>query len=240
MGFWHSFRTKTGVIAVEITEACKLGSVSVTYVSMKATCPTSCPLLDKVCYSQKGRPGMIAQLLNRFRGTGEEVAQHEAEAILGLSGRRDLRIHVGGEFRSARAARRIARAAAEYMARFGRVVWGYTHRWKRIPRSAFGPMAMLASTHSMEEAEWAMERGYAAALEIAPKIAYEISGKRDEETGLMPLVCPAARHPDRVSCTGGPCRKIPKHKGILKKACRMCLKDDWMREAGIVVVFPTH
>ncbi len=197
--------------------------VASTYVSIVATCPRSCPYKDAGCYAQAG---MTVRALDRAasrRGhSADDVVAAEVAAIDGLfvrgvpadgaRGGRDLRLHVSGDAPHARGARQLAAAAQRYQDRGGGSVWTYTHRWRRIPRSAWGPIAVLASVETTADAHAAVAAGYAPALTVE-------------------------NHAADFAWTHGSLRIVPcpaQTRGTTCAQCRLCLDPELVRrKAGV-------
>jgi len=202
--------------------------VSSTYVSISATCPDTCRWKDNGCYAQDGSASGRVPALDRGarRMTGLEVAEAEAAAIDalfrrrvpqdGARGGRDLRLHVSGDVAGAKSARVLAAAAARWQARGGGSVWTYTHRWREVPRDAWGPVAVLASVEHPSELWEALHRGYAPAF-VVPTFPSD-SAFYVNDVRLVP--CPA------------------EHAGRTCAECRLCMDPDLAkRKTGIAFAF---
>ena len=169
-----------------------------TYVSIDATCPSSCPFRGNGCYAQAG---MAVARLDRIARAGEwsstMTIEAEVEAIDligihgvpqdGARGGRDLRLHVSGDVGDERGARMLAAAADRWRARGGGDVWTFTHLWRDIPRSAWGSISVLASVETPAQVAEALGRAYAPAMTVKShdgSQAYEVNGAK-----IVP--CPA-------------------------------------------------
>jgi hypothetical protein len=201
-----------------------------TYVSIEATCSSACPLKDGGCYVQAGfTKRAVLQLDERARGRPVfDVALDEISAIDsafrkgvpqdGARGGRDLRLHDAGDAATNGHAILLGEAAARWRARGGGSVWSYTHSWRDIDRSSWGPsLNVLASIETPSDIRAARAKGYAPAIVVerheSPK-AYEIEG-----TKVIP--CPA-------ETLGRTCVE-----------CRLCLdRDLYSMRAGIA--FAVH
>lgn len=77
-----------------------------------------------------------------------------------------LRLHVVGDCASGLGALVVGRAVSGgWLSRGGGAAWTYTHSWRGIRRSAWGPgVSVLASCETTQDARRAMDRGYAVAL----------------------------------------------------------------------------
>ena len=203
-----------------------------TYVSIAATCPDSCAFKSGGCYAQAGASHLTMRGLDRaaLGLVALDVTLAEAAAIDrlwvrgvpqdGADGGRDLRLHVGGEVSCAEGARALAAAVTRYQARGGGRCWTYTHRWRSIPREAWGPISVLASCERLADAEAARARGYAVAI-VVPR--YPDGPATWPYAGGRALPCPAEAS-DGATCS----------------SCRACMDDRRLRERGLVIAFAVH
>lgn len=204
--------------------------VATTYTSIKLTCPSSCRFKDNGCYIQAGPSSLFANRLDMHdQFTGTEVNEIEAELIdqawvrgvpqEGARGGIDIRIHSGGDFRSARGARAVGGALDRFKSRRGGDGWGYTHRWRTIPADSYGPaMSILASVETLPEVEQAIELGYTPAMTMRffyHKTAYRLPGL--ESVKVIP--CPEQT------------------RGIKCNKCRLCMKK---LPKGTAIGFELH
>lgn len=203
-----------------------------TYVSIAATCPASCPFRDNGCYAQSGASHLTMGALDRAgrRARALEVTLAEAVALNDLwprgvpqdghRGGRDLRLHVGGDVSCTAGARALGEAVARLQARGLGECWTYTHRWREIPREAWGPISVLASCETPAEVRQAIEAGYAAALTVE-----RFPGRRAFPIGpgLKAIPCPFE---------GGGSTTCVK--------CRLCFDDARLRQAGRAIAFAVH
>ncbi len=214
-------KAKRAVYAVEQTANAKLGAVSATYVAQQS-CPASCVFLDRGCFAQNGFVGgHLVKPLNRGVATTMtrvEIAQQEAEMIDRLSGDRDLRLHVVGDSTTVEGTRLLAAAARRYSSRHAKATWSYTHAWSWLPRRAWGSISVLASCEHAGDIAGARRRGYATALVVPEHTTKRLY--RDGRQKILPC-------PEQTS--GVPCAR-----------CRLCLRDDYLREAGITIAFAAH
>ncbi len=204
---------------VEVSHNKKTGPVSATYAA-QPSCPPSCPFLGKGCYGESGRVGIHTAKLNKAatNASSLEVAKAEADAIDGLTGLMDLRVHVVGGCKTEKEAKLVGDAAARFMARRRKTdAWTYAHAWKTIKRAAWGAMSVLASCHTKAEVKQAMKRGYAASITTA-----EMPEKAFTEDGITYVPC------------------LEQSKGITCVECRLCLDDKKLLEKKIVIVFELH
>ena len=175
-----------------------------TTVSIAATCPDTCRYKGNGCYEQAGITGGRARKRDQAAEgmTGDEVTVLEVATINaqfprgvpqdgGQGGGRPLRLHVAGDAPSEYGARLLAAAARLWLLRGGGPVWTYTARWAEIPREAWGPIHVLASVQTVEEADEAAALGYTPAFSTP---AFESRRKypmRRSRGGLQVLPCPA-------------------------------------------------
>lgn len=208
--------------------------VATTYVAMAPTCPRTCPFFERGCYARAGAARRLITKLDRAAVglTSREVIEQEAELIRrafrggaiprdggrdGKSGR-DLRLHVAGDVGTAGDARILADDARGWIARDGGIVWTYTHRWRTIPRDAWGPIRVLASVEDARSIERAFARRYDVALvvpEFVRDTIYTLPG-----TDIRVLPCPAQT------------------RGSTCVECRACFGH--LRERRVVIGFRTH
>ena len=201
-----------------------------TYAAISVTCPSRCTYKGHGCFVEAGFTRHMMMKLDKSAAgmTGLQVARIEAAAIDqsfrdwvpddGARGGRDLRLHVGGDVGGGSFGARVLGAAAErWLARGGGRVWTYTHKWKHIPRPAFGPISVLASIERPRDARDAIESGYAPALTVD-----RFDGTRAFDVNGVKIV------PCAAETTGTTCVE-----------CRMCLDRDLVR-AGTGIAFALH
>jgi hypothetical protein len=199
---------------------------SSTYVSISSTCPTSCVFKDNGCYVTSGFTASMSKKLDAEAADldADEVIQNECATIdsafpgltLPRSGRipqdgarggRDLRLHVGGDVGTQAGVKTLASAAHRWLARGGGTVWTYTHRWRKIPRSAWGEISVLASVEKPHEMREALARGYAPAITLR-----EFPSDKAFELEMVKVIpCPAETF------------------GTTCVECRLCLDRDLVR-----------
>ena len=212
--------------------------VSSTYVSIAATCPSSCAFKGAGCYVQSGATVRHAAALDeQAKGAGMsalDVIRMEANVIDrafvrgvpndGARGGRDLRLHVGGDVSCTSGALLLGAAARRWRERGGGRVWTYTHRWRDIASHAWGPwLSVLASAEGERDAFEAWRSGYAVAM-VVPEFprghrAFTISTR----SSLRAIPCPAEAG-SRVTCS----------------TCRLCMDDVELRRRRLVVAFAAH
>lgn len=203
--------------------------VSSTYVSIRATCPDSCRFKGDGCYASEGFTGRALRKMDRSAKnlSGDAVISIECSWIDetfkrgvpqdGARGGRDLRLHVGGDVSSQRAAGWLADSATAWQLRGGGTVWTYTHRWREIDRGAWGCISVLASVETAAEAKEAMAEGYVPAITMA-----EFPSDRAFDFGGVKVV---------------PCPQ--QTRGVTCIECRLCLDRD-LRKMGVAIGFAVH
>lgn len=147
-----------------------------------------------------------------------EIAQQEADMIDGLSGERDLRLHVVGDSTTVDGTMLLASAARRFSSKHGRAVWSYSHAWRDLPRRAWGSISVLASCETVRDVVDAHRRGYATAI-VVP----EHPGRRLYKIGRT-KVLPCPQETSGVTCA----------------TCKLCTRDDFLRDTGISIGFAVH
>lgn len=202
---------------------------SSTYVSIRSTCPNSCSFKDNGCYAQVGSSRRIMQKLDEASEWGGSVMENESELIHGAfgggrvpqdgaRGGRDLRLHVGGDAYSPLSAPMLSGAADSWRRRGGGAVWTYTHRWRDIPRSAWGEISVWASCETLDDAVVAMWRGYRAAMVVDSFASHRRYPAERGRVSILP--CPFET------------------RGVTCVKCRLCL--DAPIQPGVVIGFRAH
>jgi hypothetical protein len=210
------------VTAVEKSSNSKTGEVSATYAPIHS-CPKTCPFLDSGCYAQSGHTSWTLNRLNKNceikkKTRPIDIAREEAKQIKGLSGTRDLRLHIVGDAKTPKAAEILSRAAKSHTAKAGKKVWTYTHAWREIPREKFGEISVLASCETLDECKQAIKRGYAASVvRLKP-----FKGTMPFQ-GLNMKACPGIVQ-DNVKCND----------------CKLCLDDSKLLKENKVICFFPH
>jgi hypothetical protein len=206
----------------------KTGPIAVTYVS-QSTCPDSCPLLGNGCYAENGPMRAITKRLaeGAIDVGAVEAARQEAALIDATPAYTDLRLHGVGDCKDDECASIVSAAAERYAERgkaFGVRAFTYTHAWRSVCRTSWGTVSVLASCHSVAEAEEAMRQGYAAAVIVE---AFDDGAKAWHELGgggeAVRLV------PCRYQAAGTTC-----------KDCRLCMDDTKLRESNTLIAFAAH
>ncbi len=204
-----------------------------TYVSIAATCPDFCEFKANGCFAAAGASHLTMNGLNRaaLGMSALEVTLLEASAIDALCRRgvpadghkgqgRALRLHVGGEVSCTEGARALAAAAERWLARGGGPVWTFTHRWRKIPREAWGRISVLASCKTLDDITHAVRRGYAPST-VVPRFP----------NGQRPFGIAGRR--------GVPCLN-ESGAGLTCAECQLCLRADGVLARGDVIVLEAH
>lgn len=191
-----------------------------TYASIAATCPGSCPFRDNGCFAQAGAQHLTMGALDKAgrRVRGLDVSLAEADKLDatwvrgvprdGARGGRDLRLHVGGDVSCEAGARALACAVERARARGLGSCWTYTHRWRDIPRGAWGTaISVLASCETGRDVDEALGRGYAAAITVDHFASPRRFALRSHR-GARAIPCP-----------------FEAGKGITCVQCRLCFDD---------------
>lgn len=207
----------------------KTGPIATTATGTGRTCVDCSYKGTKACYYESGfRTRGLNERLNAAvveqKASVERIATAEARAIDGLltSGKvqgRPLRIHVGGDAPTPEAARIIASAARRFTERVNAPSYGYTHAWRRVARSAWRGVSILASCETLADAKRALKRGYAPALVVS---RFEGS-KASEAEGVRLIPCPAQTRDD-VTCND----------------CRLCMDADKLVKMKAAIAFEAH
>jgi hypothetical protein len=137
----------------------------------------------------------------------------------GARGGRDLRLHEGGDVGSLTGALLLNGAAGRWLERGGGRVWTYTHWWREIPRSVWGPISVLASVETPQDIEAARQAGYAAAIVVEKFPADRAFSLPGSSARIIP--CPAET--GSVTCA----------------TCRLCIDRDLLR-MNAAIAFEAH
>lgn len=230
----------------------KTGHVIASYAAHQS-CPGDCPLLptlavdgdwaeranDRSCYAGTGQVSLTmrrANLRAAINGdTPESIAVAEArqfdaikvsKSMLG----RPIRVHVGGDCATASTARIVSAAVGRLIRRGAGKAWSYSHAWRRMRRSDWGEVSILASCNDDKDRRDAKVMGWATAQVMPEAIAMVRSGGRFDwiEGTERFTVCPAQvaeRFGKSFACTQCP---------------RMCRDDQRLIAENRTVVFWTH
>jgi hypothetical protein len=223
--------------AVERSDNPKLGAgrCSATYVAQHS-CPKSCPFFGKGCYAESGPMLWSTRRLNKSTITDPvRIARQEARAIDGLTGKRPLRLHVVGDSKTRRGTRLLAAAAGRYTERGGGRVWTYTHAWRKVPRTDWGTVSVLASCETARDVRTAHRAGYAAALVVA-------AHRAGYAAALVVAAHPADGRAHALDGAKGfkviPCPN--QTRGVTCADCKLCFDSDRLHANKLVIGFSAH
>ena len=202
--------------------------IDATYVSIEASCPTSCPLKDESCYAQQSFTGFHGRKLDKeaVGFTPLQAARQEAAAINNsYNGNkvpmgRDLRLHVAGDSRTIKGTRLINNAVGNWKKRGGGDCWSYTHAWKHVPRKEWSNVSMLASVNSIDDIKLARQQGYAPAIVVAE----HTSNKAYLVNGSFTKLIPCPNQTTGVACS----------------ECRLCFNTDRLFQGHYGIAFAAH
>jgi hypothetical protein len=196
----------------------KLGNCSATYLPIKQTCSSACPLKDSSCYAQFGFVAYtVKRLESNYKGIkAYDIVRAEAREISAFKGKvvKPLRLHVSGDVRTDAAAKLLANAAENW----NNKVWTYTHSWRSVKRSSFGKISVFASVENTADAKIALEKGYAPAI-VAERHESDRAYMKD---GVKLIPCPAQTR--NVNC----------------EACKLCMNADSVKVQGAAIAFAVH
>lgn len=206
--------------AVEISLNDKIGPVSTTYATQES-CDKSCPHYDNGCYAEAGMVAIHGRKLNKAYNaqTPEAIAIEEANAIKGLTGNLDLRVHTVGDCKTPESARIVSEAMRRHRKKAGRKAWTYTHAWRKVPVENWQGESVLASVETVADAKEAMQSGYPVAIVVEE---FD-STKPYIKDGIKILPCPA---------------QVTKGKQCV--SCRACMNGDALLRTGTVIGFVPH
>ena len=178
---------------------------------------------------------MHTRKLNKSGAAPLDATAEETAAVDRLSAERDLRLHVVGDAYNRAAAVLLGNAATRYVRRAvlrgtrRRIagqdikdkvrVWTYTHAWRHIHRRWWGKhISVLASCETTYQVRHAQDRGYATSIVVD----HHESPKSYIKDGLKLLPCPEQT------------------LGIQCVNCRLCMREDILKEAGLTIAFAAH
>lgn len=203
--------------------------VSSTYASIAATCPDSCAFKASGCFASEGFTKIAGEKMDAAaKGrTSLEVIREEAELVKkafgggripqdGARGGRDLRLHVGGDIGGTADAGELGRAAMNWRARGGGAPWSYTHRWREVPRAAWGArdaLQVFASIESSADIERAARQGYPSAI-----VVESFASRRAQPIGDGWRLIPCPAETGKATCS----------------SCRLCLDRDILAMRGVI------
>lgn len=179
------------------------------------------------CYAKGGRVRIKVNRLEAASGdmTPLEIARAAVCEIIDATENhwaegRPLRLFESGDARTVAAAKEIASAGRLWLRRGGIAVWGYTHSWRTVPRTAWAGVSMFASVENLHGAHAAIERGYTPAM-----IVDEFPTHRAFEAGGISFIpCPAQTTNGEIPCV----------------RCRLCFDDQARAATGTAIAFAAH
>lgn len=218
------------VLAVEKSQDRKLSktaNVSATWVAQQS-CPP-CPLRNNGCYAEVSFSGIQSRRLNRAATNTHlpeaklrrRLAREEAAAIRGLSGLRQLRVHVVGDCPTADSAKQVGAAMLDHQAKHGKAAWTYTHAWPTVPATAWQGANVVASCNSVAEVAAARKRGYGTTVIVPAHPTNKIYTHGGERIIPCPAQFAPRGHRFTVTC----------------EHCTLCKRPDWLRENKLSVGF---
>lgn len=210
------------VIAVESSGNTKTGKVSATYVT-QASCPSTCSFRNNGCYAESGKMAFVSRRLNvSTEDNLTVIAQAEADAIRGLTGKLPLRVHVVGDCSADASARIVSQAMLDHESKHDQPAWTYTHAWRNVSRESWSAASVQASCESPSDEADARAAGYATVRVVAEFEADKLYTSAD---GSKILPCPQQ--------TG---------KSADCASCRLCMGPalERRRKHGISIGFAAH
>jgi len=203
--------------------------IDATYLSVTGSCPLTCALKDKGCYSQDYPLSLHVGRLDREVGniSALQIARFEAKAIDesykggAVPAGRDMRLHVSGDCRTIAGARLINNAIGRWKKRGGGSVWGYTHCWDHVLKEEWSNVSMLASVDSVEEVQYARQNGYAPAIVVSEHNGDKVFTLPGSDTKWIP--CPAQTK-EGVGCAD----------------CRLCFNATRLYDKNMGISFSAH
>lgn len=209
---------------------------SVTYAPVTQTCPDTCTFKNHGCMAQSGYTGRaVRRIEDEAEGMSPfEIAVHEAREIDRIwpsgvprwGGRDgfspvDMRLHVSGDVTELEALRVIVAAVLRWMERGGGDPWTFTHAWMHLLRGDWGPISVLASVETMEQAAAARARQYTPALTLQSFPSTKAFKLRGSDTKWIP--CPGETQ--RKTCV----------------ECRLCTsREEWLFKNNMGIAFAVH
>ena len=129
-----------------------------------------------------------------------------------------MRLHVVGDCKNNQTAEIVSSACRDFTKRGGGKAWSYTHAWRKVCKSAWDGVSILASVDKLKHGKKALEKGYAPAG-VVDKFPQE---KAFVESGVKWIPCPAQT------------------KGVTCTQCKLCWNAEMLREQGAGIVFQKH
>lgn len=202
--------------------------IDATYVSIKASCPTDCPLMGEGCYAELSFTGITSRRLDdKAAGFSPiQVAREEAKAIRNsYNGKkvpynRSMRLHVAGDSRTITGTKIINKAIGDWKKRGGGDCWSYTHAWKHVPRSEWKNVSMLASVSNIDEVSKAKEQGYAPAIVVEEHPDDKVYQLNGSDVKWIPCVAQT--------------------RGVGCSDCKLCFNADRLLKDNMGISFAVH
>ena len=193
---------------------------------IRQTCSPSCPVQEE-CYAKGGRVAIKVRRLEEASSemTPIQIARAASCEIVKAADQhwaegRPLRLFESGDARTVAAAKEIASAGRYWLKRGGIAVWGYTHSWRNVPRSAWQGISMFASVESVRGAHEAIDHGYTPAMIVDQFM----SPRAFEAGGVNFIPCPAQTSDGEIPCV----------------KCRLCFDDEARAQTGSAIAFSAH
>lgn len=200
------------------------------YLAISQSCPKECPFKpvdeNQGCWATVGRVGILNSRLEKEaqgmdkRALGREVAKAiDSSWPNGVREGQMLRLPVAGDFAVKSAVEPVVAAVERWKDRGGKGAWGYTHAWRKVERSTWRGVSMLASVETLQEAKQAMTRGFAPARVVSE---FPNGDRAWEEGGMKFIPCPEQT------------------KGVTCDRCQLCFDDKKLAERGAAIAFKAH
>jgi hypothetical protein len=213
-------KKQSPIVAKEISGNEKLGKLSATYVS-QGSCPLDCAFRNSGCYAEYGYAAITTKRVNESGDfTPAELARREAKGIDGLTGKRDMRLHVVGDCSTDYAAKIVSSASRRYQERHGKRVYTYTHAWRKVDRQSWRGVSVLASCEAPSHIADARARGYAAAIVVE---RFKDTKAYSLDNGEKVIPCPAQTK-----------------KGVTCETCKLCMDSERLLKSGLSIAFEAH
>lgn len=200
------------------------------YIAIAQSCPSECPFKpvdeNQGCWATVGRVGILNSRLEKEavgmdkRSLGREVARAiDASWPSGVNEGQMLRLPVAGDLAVKSAVEPVVSAVRRWVGRGGKGAWGYTHAWRRVDRSTWGEVSVLASVETLREAKQAEKRGFVPARVVAE---FPNGSKAWVEGGTRFIPCPEQT------------------VGVTCDECKLCFDDKKLRDRGAAIAFKAH
>lgn len=206
------------------------GKLDAVYLAIEQSC-LDCPFKpeggrNNGCWGTVERTGILNSRLQREaagldrRALGRQVAKAiDASWPRGVPKGQMMRLPVSGDLSVPSAVRPVASAVNRWIKRGGKGAWGYTHGWRRVSLGDWGPVSVLASVESSEDARKAKLRGYAVARVV-----------KDFPNGDKAFVLDGHRY---IPCP-------EQTRGITCDRCKLCFNEYSLRRRDVGIAFKAH